>query len=100
MHVRPSIASSPLGWSIVLTRVRSGFKFSQLEMSMYLCFLYVTPAYADNQTEVVLAVMLRSFKVSLSDKEVYWNMAGVNYPTVGKIDNKPAQYLRLERINA
>ena len=44
--------------------------------------------------------MLRSFKVSLGDKEVYWNMAGVNYPTVGKVDNKPALYLKLERIDA
>ena len=52
-----------------------------------------------DSTEVVLAVMLRSFKFSLGEKEIYWNMAGVNYPTVGKVDNKPAEFLKLQRID-
>ena len=51
-------------------------------------------------SEVVLAVMLRSFVFSLSDKEVHWNFAGVNYPTVGKDSNKPAMYLRLQPLKA
>ncbi|EKM59451.1 uncharacterized protein PHACADRAFT_249950 [Phanerochaete carnosa HHB-10118-sp] len=59
-----------------------GFKFSQLEM------------------KVVLAVMLRSFKFLPGEKEVYWNMAGINYPTVGRESNKPSMYLRLEPIGS
>jgi hypothetical protein len=50
--------------------------------------------------EVVLAVMLRSFKFFLGEKPIYWNLAGVNYPTVGKSGGKPAMYLRLEPIKA
>ena len=42
--------------------------------------------------------MLRDFKFSLGDREIYWNMASVNYPTVGKVDNSPAEYLKLQRI--
>ena len=58
--------------------------------------LLPTDVYA---IEVVLSVMLRSFKFSLAEKEIYWNMGGVYYPTVGKIDNKPAEFLKLQRID-
>lgn len=79
----------------------SGFKFSQLEMSSSFHFILIAilpePCFF---SETVLAVMLRSFRFSLSDKEIYWNIAGVNYPTVGKTNEKPAAFLRLERINA
>lgn len=44
--------------------------------------------------------MLRTFKFSPSDKEIYWNVAGVNYPTVGKISNTPAAFFKLEPIKA
>ncbi|KAF7800123.1 hypothetical protein EIP86_011368 [Pleurotus ostreatoroseus] len=57
-----------------------GFKFSQLEM------------------KVVLAVLLRSFKFSLSGKDIVWNLAGVNYPTVGKTSSKPSMPLKVEVI--
>ncbi|KAI0347504.1 cytochrome P450 [Trametopsis cervina] len=57
-----------------------GFKFSQLEM------------------KVALSVMLRAFRFHLSDKEIYWNLAGVNYPTIGKESNRPAMILRLEPL--
>ncbi|KAH9899159.1 cytochrome P450 [Cubamyces lactineus] len=48
-----------------------GFKFSQLEM------------------KVVLAVLLSSFKFELSDKHIYWNLAGVMYPSVDVNGNHP-----------
>ena len=49
-------------------------------------------------TEVVLAVLLRSFRFMPSDQEVYWNLAGVNYPTVGKDGVKAALPLKLEPV--
>lgn len=42
--------------------------------------------------------MLRSFKFHLGDKEIYWNVAGVNYPTVGKNATKSDMFLKLERL--
>ena len=39
-------------------------------------------------SEVVLAVMLRDFKFSLGEKEIYWNMSFITFPTVGKNDDK------------
>ena len=50
--------------------------------------------------EVVLAVMLRSFKFLMSDQDIYWNVALVSYPTVGKVDMKEALPLKLEPIRA
>lgn len=42
--------------------------------------------------------MLRSFRFHLGDKEIYWNVSGVNFPTVGREGSKPEMYLKLERI--
>ena len=50
--------------------------------------------------EVVLAVLLRTFKFSPSGKEVVWNLAGVNYPTVGGTSNKPSMPLKIELLRA
>ena len=36
------------------------------------------------RAEVVLAVMLRSFKFHSTGKDIYWNLAGVSYPSVDK----------------
>lgn len=44
--------------------------------------------------------MLRSFKFLLSDKDIYWNVALVSYPTVGKEDTKEALPLKVEPIRA
>ena len=52
-----------------------------------------------SNSEVVLGVMLRSFKFYPGDKEIYWNVAGVNFPTVGKDGTKPAMHLKLERLS-
>ncbi|EKM49765.1 uncharacterized protein PHACADRAFT_265429 [Phanerochaete carnosa HHB-10118-sp] len=57
-----------------------GFKFSQLEM------------------KVVLAVMLHSFRFHPSDKEIYWNLASVNYPSVGKESTKAEMPMKVEAI--
>ncbi|EKM49766.1 uncharacterized protein PHACADRAFT_214286 [Phanerochaete carnosa HHB-10118-sp] len=57
-----------------------GFKFSQLEM------------------KVVLAVMLRSFRFLPGDKEIYWNLAGINYPSVGKESAKAEMPMNVEAI--
>nr|BAK09468.1 cytochrome P450 [Postia placenta] len=58
-----------------------GFKFSQTEM------------------KVVLAVLLSSFKFSLSNKDVVWNSAEVQYPTVGT-SNQPAMPMKIDRIKS
>lgn len=50
-------------------------------------------------TEVVLALLLSNFKFSATDKEVYWNSAGVTYPTVGPNASKAAMPLTVERIH-
>ncbi|KAH9929175.1 cytochrome P450 [Fomitopsis serialis] len=42
-----------------------GFKFSQLEM------------------KIVLSVLLANFTFAPSGKEIFWNVAGIQYPTVG-----------------
>lgn len=41
----------------------------------------------DPFAEVVLSVLLDSFKFSMTDKctDIVWNMAGIRYPTVGKV---------------
>ncbi|KAL4249739.1 Cytochrome P450 superfamily protein [Abortiporus biennis] len=60
-----------------------GFKFSQLEM------------------KVVLSTLLQSFKFSPADcaKNITWNLAGVKYPTIGKVDNHPSLPIKMELIS-
>ncbi|GJE84314.1 cytochrome P450 [Phanerochaete sordida] len=57
-----------------------GFKFSQLEM------------------KVLLAALLPAFRFTLGQREIYWNVAGVSYPTVGRENSNPEMYLNLEVI--
>jgi len=45
--------------------------------------------------EVVLAVLLSSFTVEMSDKPIEWNVAGVWYPTVGKQSDQPQLPMKL-----
>ena len=33
--------------------------------------------------EIVLAVLLSNFTFAPSGKEIFWNVAGIQYPTVG-----------------
>ena len=50
--------------------------------------------------EVVLAVLLRSFKFSLGDEDIVWNLAGVNYPTVGKSSIKASLPMKVEILRS
>ena len=49
--------------------------------------------------EVVLAVLLRSFKVHPSSKPICWNIAGVSYPTVGNEAKEQSMPVRLEPLS-
>ncbi|KAI0657158.1 cytochrome P450 [Cubamyces menziesii] len=59
-----------------------GFKFSQLEM------------------KIVLAMLLPAFKFELSDQPIFWNAAGVTYPSVGSYSTKPEMPLKVTMITA
>ncbi|OJT07575.1 Leukotriene-B(4) omega-hydroxylase 2 [Trametes pubescens] len=52
-------------------RACMGFKFSQLEM------------------KVVLAVLISSFTFELTEKRIWWNMAGVQYPSTDQRGEHP-----------
>lgn len=43
-------------------------------------------------------MLLRSFRFRPSDKEVYWNLAVVNYPTVGRVSTQPDLPLMVEAL--
>lgn len=44
--------------------------------------------------EVVLATLLSTFKFELSDKPIYWNLAGIIYPTAA-LGGKTSMPLRV-----
>lgn len=50
--------------------------------------------------EVVLSILLESFRFSPSGKDVVWNRAGVNFPTVGRESETPSLPLRVEFVKA
>ena len=82
---------------------RSGFKFSQLEMSKSRYFRIIRSIHTcgPESIEVVMTVLLEAFEFSIPDtgKEVVWNLAGVRYPTIGK-DSKFAEFpMRVTPIN-
>ncbi|KAI0684490.1 cytochrome P450 monooxygenase [Cytidiella melzeri] len=64
------------------TRSCIGFKLAEIEM------------------KVILSVLIGNFKFSLSDKDIYWNMALIVYPTVGKTDEKSQLPLLVETLVA
>ncbi|KAI0069487.1 cytochrome P450 [Panus rudis PR-1116 ss-1] len=59
-----------------------GFKFAQLEM------------------KVVLSLLLDNFEFSMADcgKDIFWNLAGVRYPTVGMESNRPQMPMKVTPI--
>ena len=75
-----------------------GFKFSQTEMSTSVLVQLIGVEFICRDSETVLSVLVRSFKFSRSEKEIYWNMAPAYYPTVGRDSNKPAMYLKVEAL--
>ena len=50
--------------------------------------------------EVVLAVLLQTFKFELGDKPIVWNFSAVEYPTVGTESPKPEMPLVLSLLAA
>lgn len=80
------------GYSLPASELKtsnSGFKFSQLEMSM--CYSGTVPAWLTSRSEVVLSVLLSTFKFSLSDKEIGWTMNGIAGPYVKGADKTRPQ---------
>ena len=53
-----------------------------------------------SSTEVVLSVLLESFKFSLTGKEIVWNLSGVSYPTMDRESVEPSLLLRVEALPA
>ena len=82
----------------------SGFKFSQLEMSTYLTLEIVNEwlnCAAGITIEVILAVLLTTFRFSLASGEnanIIWNRAGVAYPSCGPERSKPRMPLKVEAL--
>ncbi|KAF9815150.1 hypothetical protein IEO21_04768 [Rhodonia placenta] len=64
------------------SRACIGFKFSQMEM------------------KVVLVTLLQSFKFTLSDKPIVWNLSGIAYPTIGPVDPVARLPLNVEVISS
>ncbi|KZT10168.1 cytochrome P450 [Laetiporus sulphureus 93-53] len=58
-----------------------GFKFSEMEM------------------KIVLSVLLSTFKFALTDKDIFWNVAIVWYPTVGQDTIKAQMPLKVELLS-
>ncbi|KAI0816023.1 hypothetical protein BC628DRAFT_1334538, partial [Trametes gibbosa] len=54
--------------------------------------------YAQLELKVVLAVLLNSFKFALTEKPVFWNHAGVMYPTVGEESKRPEMPLTVSQL--
>ncbi|PCH36060.1 cytochrome P450 [Wolfiporia cocos MD-104 SS10] len=54
--------------------------------------------FAETEIKAVLSVLLPVFKFALTEKHVVWNVATVNYPTVGTVDNRPRMPLKVSLI--
>ena len=60
----------------------SGFKFSQLEMSKSSYPYGYALNHSPFMTEVVLSLLIESFRFAPSKKEIYWQMTTIATPTV------------------
>lgn len=59
-----------------------GFKFSELEL------------------KVVLSVLLCTFTFELTEKMIFWNVASVRYPTVGREGNRAEMPMRVGLVKS
>ncbi|KAJ3853709.1 cytochrome P450 [Lentinula lateritia] len=77
-----------------------GFKFSQLEMSSFVPVRRSLGTIADWFTEVVISILVETFKFSPSDKEseIFWQMNGATAPVVGK-DNHPRLPINITSVS-
>ncbi len=50
--------------------------------------------------EIVLSVLLKSFRFSPSDKEIVWNLSLVKYPTVGRESDRPSMPMKVDLLKA
>ena len=50
-------------------------------------------------TEVVLYMLLASFKFKRCEKAIVWNFAGIAYPAISKESSKPEMYLKVELVS-
>ncbi|KAI0713829.1 cytochrome P450 [Earliella scabrosa] len=57
-----------------------GFKFSELEMKVY------------------LSVLLTRFAFELTDQTIAWNSSSINYPTMGEESTKPEMLLKVRML--
>ena len=79
----------------------SGYKFAEMEMSEWLSacgrpgYMMPMPLIA----EVILSTLLPAFAFELpNDKEICWNLAGIQYPTVGTISSKAEMPLQISSV--
>ena len=88
-------------WSINLNQscIPSGFKFSQLEMSQSRWSRPCPHSEYSHPLEVVLSLLVESFRFSPSEKEVIWQMNGLATPTVPSSGSSRSQLpLRVEKV--
>ncbi len=103
MHVRDMILLWYTTRSLLtLPAILSGFKFSQLEMSASSSNLSWNVVDRNRcalvLAEVVLSVLLKSFRFSPSNKEIVWNLSPVKYPTVGRESSRPSMPMKVELL--
>lgn len=80
----------------------SGFKFSQLEMSEFrrALSIHARLTHHNSTTEAVLTTLISAFKFERSETPIFWNFAGISYPTTIKGSIRPEMYLKVTMASA
>ena len=60
----------------------------------------IMPNRTNTISEVVLADLIKAFKLSPPKKEIVWNLGGIIYPTVDRTSMNPSMPMRVERVIA
>ena len=77
----------------------SGFKLAEIETStLQTTHATIMLICTFCPIEILLSVLVDSFKFSPADKDVVWNMAFVVYPTVGTDSTKATLPLVVEKV--